>query len=178
MSSGLGRMDGLGNRISSPGMILDSEACGMAGPPVSGGANNVADQQLKEEEPSSKVSHGASEKQRRDRINSMIDQLRVLVPPKGHASAAGTVTSAADLAIADGKRSKYVVLAETIQLISVQKRQLAEKDAELASLREWKRAREAEGATAAAAGVGAGADSKRGGIVSGGDGEDTKVRDS
>jgi hypothetical protein len=30
-----------------------------------------------------KVSHGASEKQRRDRINGMIDQLRVIGAPTG-----------------------------------------------------------------------------------------------
>jgi len=135
MPSGL---NGMANgRGMEPEMILDSEAC--LGPVM--GSNLV---EHKEEEQPTKVSHGASEKQRRDRINSMIDQLRVLVPPKGAAQSASTVSSA-DQAIIEGKRSKYVVLAETIQLISVQQRQLAEKDAELARLREWKRAHEAEG---------------------------------
>ena len=108
----------------------------MSTPPVK---SSVTD-----EDNSQRVSHGASEKQRRDRINSMIDQLRVLVPPKGGAQC-NSSASTADQAIIEGKRSKYAVLAETNQLISVQQRQLQEKDAELQRLREWKRQREEEG---------------------------------
>jgi hypothetical protein len=92
-----------------------------------------------------KVSHGASEKQRRDRINSMIDQLRLLVPPRGGGAQDPVATSAADAAMMEGKRSKYVVLAETIQLLRQQQRQIEEKDAELAQLRAWKRQHQQQG---------------------------------
>lgn len=54
------------------------------------------------------VSHSTIEKQRRDRINSLIDELRELVP------------SAATLKGPDGgdmKRPKHVVLSDTISLL-------------------------------------------------------------
>ncbi|KAK3238051.1 hypothetical protein CYMTET_51909 [Cymbomonas tetramitiformis] len=90
-----------------------------------------------------KVSHGASEKQRRDRINAMIDQLRKLVPPGGVLSQPMEVLapSPSDVNVLDGKRSKYVVLAESIKFISVLQRQVEEQASELAQLR----ARQLEG---------------------------------
>jgi hypothetical protein len=56
-----------------------------------------------------RVSHGASEKQRRDRINAMIDELRALVPAGGE----GQDTAQAG----DRRRSKYAVLQDTINLL-------------------------------------------------------------
>lgn len=50
------------------------------------------------------ISHSVVEKQRRDRINNLIDELREIVPPQE--SSGG-----------DGKRPKHVVLADTIALV-------------------------------------------------------------
>lgn len=52
------------------------------------------------------ISHSVVEKQRRDRINNLIDELRELVPPQHQESAA-----------TDSKRPKHVVLADTIALV-------------------------------------------------------------
>ena len=97
------------------------------------------------------MSHGASEKQRRDRINSMIDQLRVIgaccarprlpcidadssravpsdAPRTGKGSGLGGDTS-------EGRRSKFVVLQQTINTLkSLQLRCAAQED-EIARLR-------------------------------------------
>ncbi|KAK9792974.1 hypothetical protein WJX73_004661 [Symbiochloris irregularis] len=55
------------------------------------------------------ISHSTVEKQRRDRINALIDELRDMVPPQSANSAAQDGT--------DSKRPKHVVLSDTIQLI-------------------------------------------------------------
>lgn len=57
------------------------------------------------------VSHSTVEKQRRDRINSLIDELRDLVPPQ---AGCGTGEAAEG---SDSRRPKHVVLADTIQLV-------------------------------------------------------------
>ncbi|RMZ57043.1 hypothetical protein APUTEX25_002275 [Auxenochlorella protothecoides] len=55
--------------------------------------------------------HSTVEKQRRDRINSLIDELRDLVPPQ---AGCGTGEAAEG---SDSRRPKHVVLADTIQLV-------------------------------------------------------------
>jgi len=86
---------------------------------------------------SKQVSHGASEKQRRDRINSMIDQLRQLVPIRGVRSNGDS----ADPANVDGtfgvegRRSKYVVLAETINMIRNMKTELEDRDRQIETMK-------------------------------------------
>jgi len=141
-NSGLNTMGriGVNNGLSTP--ALDSSRMS--------GLNTHVDHLLGpgylcEDELPLKVSHGASEKQRRDRINSMIDQLRLLVPPRGGGAQDPVAMSAADAAMMEGKRSKYLVLAETIQLLRQQQRQIEEKDAELAQLRAWKRQHQQQG---------------------------------
>jgi hypothetical protein len=64
--------------------------------------------------PHNKVSHSNIEKQRRDRINALIDQLRDLLSPTGPAAAPTTSGSAASDA---GKKPKHQVLLETIMLV-------------------------------------------------------------
>ncbi|PRW58868.1 Transcription factor ABORTED MICROSPORES [Chlorella sorokiniana] len=73
--------------------------------------------------PPTKQPHSQVEKQRRDRINSLIDELRELVPPQGSEAAA---MSALDGPTSDGRRPKHVVLADTIRLIKDMQLQLAE----------------------------------------------------
>ncbi|KAJ9521164.1 hypothetical protein QJQ45_022886, partial [Haematococcus lacustris] len=66
------------------------------------------------------ISHSTVEKQRRDRINSLIDELRELVPPqKGSQTAPSTAgLNAKDAAAAaEARRPKHVVLADTIALL-------------------------------------------------------------
>ncbi|GFH21651.1 uncharacterized protein HaLaN_19003, partial [Haematococcus lacustris] len=66
------------------------------------------------------ISHSTVEKQRRDRINSLIDELRELVPPqKGSQAAPSTAgLNAKDAAAAaEARRPKHVVLADTIALL-------------------------------------------------------------
>ncbi|KAA6418810.1 MAG: hypothetical protein FRX49_11167 [Trebouxia sp. A1-2] len=60
-------------------------------------------------EPKQHISHSTVEKQRRDRINSLIDELRDLVPP----SAANNSQQEG----LDNKRPKHVVLSDTIALV-------------------------------------------------------------
>ncbi|KAG2499246.1 hypothetical protein HYH03_002825 [Edaphochlamys debaryana] len=60
------------------------------------------------------VSHSSVEKQRRDRINSLIDQLRELVPPEHPLP---TSTAALSAAEAEARRPKHTVLADTIALL-------------------------------------------------------------
>uniref|UniRef100_A0A7S0IGZ0 BHLH domain-containing protein n=1 Tax=Micromonas pusilla TaxID=38833 RepID=A0A7S0IGZ0_MICPS len=74
-----------------------------------------------EDDGSQRVSHGASEKQRRDRINAMIDELRTLVP--GQAGGG------------EGRRSKYIVLQDTINMITVLKARCQAQERELVALR-------------------------------------------
>ncbi|GAX78175.1 hypothetical protein CEUSTIGMA_g5617.t1 [Chlamydomonas eustigma] len=50
------------------------------------------------------LSHSSTEKQRRDRLNSLIDELRELVPPSGEVQSD----------FAGGKRPKHTILADTI----------------------------------------------------------------
>lgn len=60
-------------------------------------------------EPKQHISHSTVEKQRRDRINSLIDELRDLVPPSpaNNSQQEGL----------DNKRPKHVVLSDTIALV-------------------------------------------------------------
>ena len=74
------------------------------------------------------VSHSAAEKQRRDRINSLIDELRGIVPPQGGGQD-------------NSKRPKHAVLNDTIVLL---KRLLSEPNNQ-AALTEWQNG-EANGA--------------------------------
>ena len=74
-----------------------------------------------EDDGSQRVSHGASEKQRRDRINAMIDELRMLVP--GQAGGG------------EGRRSKYIVLQDTINMIAALKARCQAQERELVALR-------------------------------------------
>ena len=74
------------------------------------------------------VSHSAAEKQRRDRINSLIDELRGIVPPQGGGQD-------------NSKRPKHAVLSDTIVLL---KRLLSEPNNQ-AALTEWQNG-EANGA--------------------------------
>ena len=74
-----------------------------------------------EDDGSQRVSHGASEKQRRDRINAMIDELRTLVP--GQAGGG------------EGRRSKYIVLQDTINMITALKARCQVQERELVALR-------------------------------------------
>ncbi|KAL4434346.1 hypothetical protein ABPG75_000787 [Micractinium tetrahymenae] len=62
-----------------------------------------------------KPPHSFVEKQRRDRINSLIDELRELVPPQGSDSPRAAAPEAA--AAGDCRRPKHVVLSDTIRLI-------------------------------------------------------------
>ncbi|KAK9833672.1 hypothetical protein WJX74_002354 [Apatococcus lobatus] len=64
---------------------------------------------LRKEHKSAQVSHSTVEKQRRDRINSLIDELRDLVPPQS------PVALSADKD--ESKRPKHVVLSDTIALV-------------------------------------------------------------
>lgn len=95
-----------------------------------------------------KVSHGASEKQRRDRINAMIDELRVLIPPMTND---GSNHGAPDsFSLPDGRRSKYVVLHNTIQAVHMMQQQIKDQAAELEALRAFKAAVTAGGGGVAA----------------------------
>lgn len=73
--------------------------------------------------PPPKQPHSQVEKQRRDRINSLIDELRELVPPQGSEAAA---TMPQEGAASEGRRPKHVVLADTIRLIKDLQLQVAE----------------------------------------------------
>eukprot|EP00198_Chlamydomonas_reinhardtii_P009349 XP_001698686.1 potential DNA binding protein [Chlamydomonas reinhardtii] len=69
-------------------------------------------------EPKGQISHSTVEKQRRDRINSLIDELRELVPPQQRGGANGAAAAAAnDAGGLEARRPKHVVLADTIQLL-------------------------------------------------------------
>ncbi|KAG2426575.1 hypothetical protein HXX76_012893 [Chlamydomonas incerta] len=70
-------------------------------------------------EPKGQISHSTVEKQRRDRINSLIDELRELVPPQQRSAAngAGAAAAANDAGGLEARRPKHVVLADTIQLL-------------------------------------------------------------
>ncbi|KAG2432711.1 hypothetical protein HYH02_006694 [Chlamydomonas schloesseri] len=65
------------------------------------------------------ISHSTVEKQRRDRINSLIDELRELVPPQQRGGANGGAGAGAgnDAGGLEARRPKHVVLADTIQLL-------------------------------------------------------------
>ncbi|EFJ41371.1 hypothetical protein VOLCADRAFT_98692 [Volvox carteri f. nagariensis] len=58
------------------------------------------------------ISHSTVEKQRRDRINSLIDELRELVPPQSRSNNNGATGEGLE-----ARRPKHVVLADTIQLL-------------------------------------------------------------
>jgi hypothetical protein len=89
-----------------------------------------------------KSSHGASEKQRRDRINAMVDILRTLVPSASAGSGpdpggAGTETGSGSRrrGSADPRRSKFVVLQDAINHIKEQHARIRELEVENRSLR-------------------------------------------
>eukprot|EP00887_Chlorella_sp_A99_P001050 scaffold14.g1050.t1 len=71
------------------------------------------------------ISHSIVEKQRRDRINSLIDELRELVPPQHHEGPHD---------MHDGRRAKHVVLSDAIFLIKDLQQQLAARSCELVDL--------------------------------------------
>ena len=82
-----------------------------------------AEADLSDDAREARASHGASEKQRRDRINAKIDELRLLVPslgvPRGERS-----------------RSKLVVLQESIDLIKSLQCTISEQGCEIRRLAE------------------------------------------
>ena len=65
------------------------------------------------------VSHSVAEKQRRDRINTLIDELREIVPPqaRGGDGADGGSSPGTDQLKENTKRPKHEVLADTISLM-------------------------------------------------------------
>ena len=68
------------------------------------------------------VSHSSVEKQRRDRINSLIDELRELVPPQKETSGTSQgFSSKAEAAAADARRPKHQVLSDTISCLKALK---------------------------------------------------------
>ncbi|KXZ43041.1 hypothetical protein GPECTOR_106g135 [Gonium pectorale] len=76
-----------------PSVPVPSKACTVNGPELKG-----------------QISHSTVEKQRRDRINSLIDELRELVPPQQRSNNSGAEGL-------EARRPKHVVLADTIQLL-------------------------------------------------------------
>jgi len=67
------------------------------------------------------VSHSKSEKQRRDLINTMIDNLRTLVPPSlGNHVSNTPHDGPRELIVTEGKRTKAAVLKQTYALIEFQ----------------------------------------------------------
>eukprot|EP00878_Enallax_costatus_P001639 GHUV01001791.1.p1 GENE.GHUV01001791.1~~GHUV01001791.1.p1 ORF type:complete len:387 (+),score=123.59 GHUV01001791.1:106-1266(+) len=91
------------------------------------------------------VSHSTIEKQRRDRINSLIDELRELVP------------SAATMKGPDGgdmKRPKHVVLSDTISLLKHLQQKSQQDEQELQQLRQQLAAAAAAAPPAATAAAG------------------------
>lgn len=67
------------------------------------------------DQPKGQISHSTVEKQRRDRINSLIDELRELVPPQRQpGQRSGPQPSNETL---EARRPKHVVLADTIALL-------------------------------------------------------------
>ncbi|GLC42181.1 hypothetical protein PLESTB_000639500 [Pleodorina starrii] len=70
-------------------------------------------------EPKGQISHSTVEKQRRDRINSLIDELRELVPPQQRSN-----NGAGGGEGMEARRPKHVVLADTIQLLKHLQQQL------------------------------------------------------
>eukprot|EP00879_Flechtneria_rotunda_P025524 GHRR01027125.1.p1 GENE.GHRR01027125.1~~GHRR01027125.1.p1 ORF type:complete len:302 (+),score=54.28 GHRR01027125.1:221-1126(+) len=73
------------------------------------------------------VSHSTIEKQRRDRINSLIDELRDLVPP----ASAVKGPDGSDL-----KRPKHVVLSDTISLLRTLREKVQRDEEELRQLKQ------------------------------------------
>ncbi|KAG2449229.1 hypothetical protein HYH02_005975 [Chlamydomonas schloesseri] len=68
------------------------------------------------------ISHSTVEKQRRDRINSLIDELRDLVPPTQQQQQQQQQTGLVTIGVSDNpeassRRPKHVVLADTINLL-------------------------------------------------------------
>jgi hypothetical protein len=67
------------------------------------------------------VSHSKSEKQRRDLINTMIDNLRTLVPSSlGDHGSNKPHDGPRELCATEGKRTKAAVLKQTYELIEFQ----------------------------------------------------------
>ncbi|KAF8065960.1 PSS2 [Scenedesmus sp. PABB004] len=73
-------------------------------------------------------SHSSVEKQRRDRLNSLIDELSDIVPP-------GDPKYGADSLSASVRRPKHVVLADTIALLRAMQTKLAIEEAEITTLK-------------------------------------------
>lgn len=74
------------------------------------------------------ISHSTVEKQRRDRINALIDELRDLVPPRSHDEAmalqGNAITNHVDMTLSS-RRPKHAVLADTIALVKDLQHQLS-----------------------------------------------------
>mmetsp|Transcript_15304 Transcript_15304/g.33131 ORF Transcript_15304/g.33131 Transcript_15304/m.33131 type:complete len:426 (-) Transcript_15304:2512-3789(-) len=86
---------------------------GYAMPPISSMVSHALScRSPKPEKP--QISHSTVEKQRRDRINSLIDELRELVPPQ---KPNALVLPGAKIDSAEARRPKHVVLADTISLL-------------------------------------------------------------
>lgn len=66
------------------------------------------------------MSHSKSEKQRRDLINTMIDNLRTVVPPSLGNHGANELHHGAPRAFTEGKRTKLAVLKQAYALIEFQ----------------------------------------------------------
>lgn len=83
-----------------------------------------------------KVSHSKSEKQRRDLINTMIDNLRTVVPPSLGNHGANELHHGAPRAFTEGKRTKLAVLKQAYALIEFQNQRIRDMQEENRALQD------------------------------------------